>query len=45
MQRKEVLPLLQDLITEKMFQRSSEKMGWKDAILKPFEMQIMASAL
>ena len=31
-QRKEVLPLLQDLITEKMFQRSSEKMGWKDAI-------------
>ena len=34
MQRKEVLPLLQDLITEKMFQRSSEKMGWKDAIRK-----------
>ena len=33
-QRKEVLPLLQDLITEKMFHRSSEKMGWKDAIRK-----------
>ena len=40
MQRKEVLPLLQDLITEKMFQRSSEKMGWKDAIRKASEAMI-----
>ena len=32
MNRKEVLPLLEELITKETYQVSSEKLGWKEAI-------------